>query len=65
MENKIKDKRLEKGLTIKELSKQTEIAERTLEYYEQGRDPKASFLKKIADVLGCKMEDLIGGNFNA
>jgi transcriptional regulator with XRE-family HTH domain len=59
MGNKIKAKRLEKGLTIRELSKQTGIAERTLEYYEQGRDPKASFLKKIADALGCKMESLI------
>lgn len=59
MENKLKVKRLEKGLTIKELSKKTGIAERTLEYYEQGRDPKASFLKRIAKALDCKMEDLI------
>lgn len=56
---KIKERRLAAGISIKRLSELTGIAERTLVYYETGRDPKASNLKKIAKVLNCLMEDLI------
>ena len=56
---KIKERRLAAGISIKRLSELTGIAERTLIYYEAGRDPKASNLKKIAKVFNCLMEDLI------
>ena len=57
---KIKLKRTEKGLTQKELSKKTNISERTLYSYEQDRiTPKSGNLMKIADALEIPVSSLI------
>lgn len=56
---KIKKRRKEKALSRKELAEKVGISERVIYYYENGRDPKASILKKLAKVLECRMEDLI------
>lgn len=56
---KIEKRRKEKALSRKELAEKVGISERVIYYYENGRDPKASILKKLAQVLECRMEDLI------
>ncbi len=56
---KIEKRRKEKALSRKELAEKVGISERVIYYYENGRDPKASILKKLAKVLECRMEDLI------
>ena len=57
---RLKIKRIEKGLTQKELADMVGIAKNTICAYEIGfRHPKKSTLGKIAHSLGCKMEDLM------
>lgn len=56
---KIEKKRVEKGLSRRQFAEQVGISERAVYYYESGREPKASILKKMAQVLKCLMEDLI------
>ena len=56
----IKRKREEKGLSKKEFAELVGVTERAIYHYENGqREPKASILKKMAQVLKCRMEDLI------
>ncbi len=58
---KIKSKRLEKGLTQKKLGELTGIAEPTIRRYEAGKlNPKKETIKKIADGLEISPADLIG-----
>ena len=57
---KLKARREEKGLSKKEFAELVGVTERAIYYYENGqREPKASILKKMAQVLECRMEDLI------
>lgn len=56
---KIEKKRQTLGLTRRQLAEQVGVTERVIYYYENGREPKASILKKMAKVLKCRMEDLI------
>lgn len=56
---RLKIKRIEKGLTQKELADMVGLAKNTLCAYEIGfRHPKKSTLEKIARSLGCRIEDL-------
>lgn len=58
--NKIRAARLSAGLTQKELSDLVGITYQVLQRYEYGTfNPPAQTLKKLADALNCKMEDLI------
>ena len=48
------------GLSRKELAKEVGVTYNAILLYElEEREPKASILKKIAQSLGCAMEDLI------
>ena len=58
-ENRILKRREEKALSRKELAQKVGVSERVNYYYEKGREPKASILKRLATVLECRMEDLI------
>lgn len=59
--DKIKSKRLEKGMTQKRLGELSGIAEPTIRRYEAGKlNPKKETIKKIADGLGVHPSDLIG-----
>lgn len=49
MENRIKELRKEHNLTLKKLGAELNIRDNTLSRYENGRTPKESILKKIAD----------------
>lgn len=58
---KIREKRLEKGLTQKALGELAGIAEPTIRRYETGKlNPKMETIKKIADGLKITPFDLIG-----
>ena len=59
--DKIKKKRLEKGMTQKKLGECSGIAEPTIRRYESGKlNPKKETIKKIADGLGVHPSELIG-----
>lgn len=55
--------RQEKGMTQKELAEKAEIPTASIAKYETGernlRFAKAEAVQKIAEVLGCRMEDLL------
>ena len=58
--SKLKAKRLEKGLSRTELARRIRVTYEAILHYERGtREPRASILKKLAEALECKMEDLI------
>ena len=58
---KIKAKRLEKGLTQKALGELAGIAEPTIRRYEAGKlNPKIETISKIANGLGVTPAELIG-----
>lgn len=53
------NKRVEKGLSIKELSQKSGLSAVTIINYEKGRyKPTALSLNKLATVLGCDFEEL-------
>lgn len=57
---KLMFKRKEAGLTQGELAKKVGVKLMTIYNYEAGiRKPTADKLKKIANVLGCSLDDLI------
>lgn len=56
---RLKIKRIEKGLTQKELADMVGIAKNTISAYETGfRHPKKITLDKIAYSLSCGLEEL-------
>ena len=57
---KLEEKRKEKGLSRQQLAKKVGVTYEAIGHYEnEQREPKASILKRIAEALDCKMEDLI------
>ena len=57
---KIEKRRKEKALSRKELAEKVGVTPESIRHYEQNiREPKASILKELAQVLECRMEDLI------
>ncbi len=65
--DRLKERRLEMGMTQVELSKATGITTRTLQYYENGdRRPKNhEIVEKLAAALNTTSDDLLGvsGNY--
>lgn len=61
--NKLKQIREAAGITQAELAKKTGISVRVIQNYEQGTRPingaRVITVKRIADALGCQIEDLI------
>lgn len=59
--NKIKQLRLDKNLTIREVSNGSKIPYRTLQNWEDGsRKPRDVYqLQKLAEFYKCHIEDLI------
>lgn len=57
---KLKDKRIEKNLTLKQLAELVGTTYQAISHYETGRRfPKKEILCKLAEVLGCYIDDLI------
>lgn len=59
--NRIENLRKNAELSTAELSRRSGVPRRTLDDWEHGRrKPRDVYqLKKVADALGCKIEDLI------
>jgi transcriptional regulator with XRE-family HTH domain len=58
---KLKEYRLAKGMTMKQVAEKIGIAECTYCAYEHGtREPSIEKLKKLAGVFGCSIDDLVG-----
>lgn len=56
----LKEKRLQKGLSLLELSRLCGIRDTTLRKYENGdRNPKIETLEKIAKAYGCTVVELL------
>lgn len=55
----IKQKRLDAGLTQKELAKQLGVDQSAVALWENGTGPKRSRLADLAKVLECSVADLI------
>ncbi|MBQ7831298.1 MAG: helix-turn-helix transcriptional regulator [Clostridia bacterium] len=57
---KLEKRRDAKGLSRQKLADMVGVTYEAILHYERGeREPKASILKKLAQALGCRMEDLI------
>lgn len=57
---KIRDYRLRKGLTMKELGQIVGVSESAIGYWETGkRKPNYEFLLRISEALDCTVADLI------
>ena len=60
--DKIREIRLSKGITQKQLSERLNTSQQNLAQYENGkRNPKIATLKKIADALNVELDELMGG----
>lgn len=58
--NKLKEARKAAGLTQVELSRKTGMSQQDISSIERGdRDPTASTLRKLANALGCKIDDIV------
>lgn len=58
--NKIEKQRKEKRLSRRELADRVGVTYEAIMHYENGaREPRASILKRLAEALECRMEDLI------
>lgn len=61
MDNRIKDLRLEKGLTQKQVAEQLNITTRAYSYYETGtREPSFDVLRRICDFFDVTADYIIG-----
>lgn len=58
--NKLKEARKAAGLTQVKLSRKTGMSQQDISSIERGdRDPTASTLRKLANALGCKIDDIV------
>ena len=57
--DRMKQRRMEKGLTQRELAKLMETNQQTINLYEHGRTPAPDMLVKLADALDTNMEWLL------
>ena len=56
---KIRQLMSEKGITAKEMSERVGVTEMMMSYIKNGlRSPSVEVLVRIANVLGCKVDDL-------
>ena len=56
----LKEKRIEAGMTQRRLAEAAGIPRRTIQYWEADiSSAPAVSLKKVADALGCKVDDLL------
>jgi transcriptional regulator with XRE-family HTH domain len=57
---KIKVMRIKRGLTQKQLADRLGVKQQNVSDWERGeRSPSVKNLKKLADVLNCRIDDLI------
>lgn len=63
MDTRMKELRLKKGLTLKELGKILNVKDNTLSQYETGkRNPQINFLKEFADFFNVSLDYLLKNN---
>lgn len=57
----LKEIRLDRGISVRELSKRSGVPERTIRHWESGHVGSAGYsgLKKVADVLACSVSDIV------
>ena len=57
----LKDKRVEAGMTQQQLASKAGVSMSVISFYERNGMDKAQvrIVKKLAEVLGCKLEDLV------
>lgn len=56
----LKKKRLEKGWTQAYIAEKLWVAKNTISQYEKGlREPRLALLKRMAQLLECKVDELI------
>lgn len=59
MGEKLKAARKAAGLSQAELAERVGCSQHHISRWEDGTEPKARTLKKLAQALGCNMEDLV------
>ena len=59
MGEKLKQTRIAAGLTQKQLAEIIGGTQVDISRWEAGREPGALTLKKLAEALGCRMEDIV------
>ena len=58
----LRQARIEKGLTQKQVAEKSEIVERQYQYYETSkRVPNVLIAKRLANAIGCTLDDLTDG----
>ena len=58
---KLKERRVDAGLTQDELARKSRVSRSTIINYEQGhRTPRITELKRICDALGCAVSEVLG-----
>ena len=58
----LKERRKSRGLTLKELAKLADVSYVSIFHYENGNyKPKYEVAKKLADVFGCTVGEIIAG----
>lgn len=57
---RLRDYRLERKLTLRQIATALGISESSVCLYEKGlREPNLATLKKLAKLYGCKIDDLV------
>lgn len=55
----LRDKRIEKGLSIKKLAEAVGVSDAFIRYLEYGqKNPSLQTARKIAQILGCSIDEL-------
>ena len=63
MQNKLKDMMAKRNMTATELAYKSNISERYVGFMTQGvRSPSLKVAMRMANVLGCKVEDIFSPN---